>query len=86
MGKFQLFYLDYLIADFVIDEDNYISYIPYEETVRRCENDIFSYLKIKTNCPLNDIPFINNRINYILKFNLNELKYETDNYTIKRIL
>ncbi len=86
MKKYQLYYLDCLIADFIIDENDFISYLPDEESICKFNNDIFAFLKAKINCPLKDMPFIASRINNMLKFDLNELKYVTDNYTIKVIL
>ena len=85
MKKYQLYYLDCLIADFSVDGNEVITYIPNEDVIKEFDNVIFAFLKIKFNCPLKDVPFINSRVNYMLKFDLNELKYETDNYKIKMI-
>lgn len=48
-------------------------------------DEILVLLQNDFTCSLNEFPFIKSRIDNMIKFNLDELNYENNNYLIKLI-
>ena len=85
MEKYELYYFDSLIANISII-DNSVLYVPIMENIQQFETQILVDLKTEKNTNIEHFPFLCTRINNMKKFQLNVLKYVTDNYTIKKIL
>ncbi len=81
--KYELLYKDILIGKLSIDKNGTLSY----KALNVDENSlILFFLKKDISCNIKDFPFFELRINNMKKFNLNVLKYQTDNYTIRKVL
>lgn len=83
--KYELYYLTYLIADFYVDEKENITYVTFEENIVHIKDSVFVFLQSKKECSLEEFPFLKSRLVNMNKFHLVKLKYETDNYMIKKI-
>lgn len=84
MEKYELYYLDDLIANFCIDGENNIKYVP----IINDKNDQFvlNIFKEEKYCPLKDFSFLYSRITNMKKYNLDILQYQGSNYIIKKIV
>lgn len=83
MEKYELYYLNILIANFWIDDENNIKYVPVVDDQK--DIDFFNFLKEEVFCPIVDFPFIHSRILNTKKFKLDTLQYQNSNYLVKRI-
>lgn len=77
-----LYYKNLLISNFIIDENDNIEYKVVKENIN---DEILVLLQNDFTCSLNEFPFIKSRIDNMIKFNLDELNYENNNYLIKLI-
>lgn len=82
MKKYALYYKNLLISNFIIDENDNIEYKVVKENIN---DEILVLLQNDFTCSLNEFPFIKSRIDNMIKFNLDELNYENNNYLIKLI-
>ena len=78
-GKYELFYKDQLIGEFIITDNKYIDY----KYVGSVDLEIYDFLKKDNKCNINEFPFIEIRIINIKKFNLTTLQYPNTNYVLK---
>lgn len=80
-NNYNLFYKNQLIGTIKLDlGNNYVTY-------KSIQNDepILELLKYDYYVLLDNFPFIKNRIDNMNKFNLQEVNYSTDNYTLKKL-
>ena len=85
---YEVYYLEYLIGILQVDllTSKYI-YKPNKEVNNLKEK--YSLLKVLIDANsgyIKDVPFFENRINYMKEYHLSEIKYMTDNVLIKRVV
>ena len=85
IDKYELYYLNNLIANFYVDENENIIYEPFEVNIIKNKDSILEFLQFRKECLLEEFPFLKGRLVNMHKFHLVKLKYETDNYTIRKI-
>ena len=76
--QYELYYNKTLIGILTVNNDKY--FYEVSDKINQVLDQIFDFLK--TNQCSDSFPFFKKRIEDMKKFNLTELKYQTDNYKL----
>ena len=79
--QYELYYNKTLLGILTVNNDKY--FYEVSDEINQVLDQIFDFLK--TNQCSDSFPFFEKRIEDMKKFNLTELKYQTDNYKLIKI-